>query len=624
MPRMTQRRTSGPGRVALALAALGAIAFITAAAPRGGQLDAEAERWVKTTLATMSLEERIGQMIVPSFESTFVSSDSEAYDRLVSLVHDVHVGGFHVFGGSRPVPGVLLNPTYSGVTLGDPLDAASLLDRLQAIAPVPLLNTADFEAGVGFRMAGATVFPRNMAFGAAGDDQLVYEAGRITGVESRAIGVHVDFAPVVDVNDNPRNPVINTRSFGEDPSAVARLGAAYVRGLQDGGALATLKHFPGHGDTDVDSHLGLPIIRRPRARLDEVELVPFRAGLDAGAAAVMTAHIEMPALDPAPETPATLSAPIVTDLLRGELGFDGLVYTDSMSMQAVADLLDPGEAAVRAVLAGNDVVLHSPDDRAASAGIKAAVAQGRIPAERIARSAERILRAKARLGLHRTRRVNLESVALNVGTRAHRAVAEEASRRGLTLIKDERNEVPLRLGPDARILYLSVLDYPAGWGIASPSRTFAPELRERWPNVTAVELSDRTSRDELDLVRASARGYDAVVAAVFVRTAAYSGRMDLAPPVARLLEDLVPITADTRVPYVTVFFGNPYVATFLPDLPAMLLTFDYYDLAERSAVAALAGEAAIEGRLPISLPGLFDVGHGLRREASRQGLGVGR
>jgi len=602
--------------VSSALTAIAAVALVTAGAT-GGQpsgLDAAAERWVKATLARMSLEERIGQMIVPSFESTFVSSDSEEYDRLVSLVHELHVGGFHVFGGSRPTPGVLLNPTYSAVTLGDPLDAASLLNRLQAIAPVPLLNTGDFEAGVGFRLAGATVFPRNMAFGAAGDERLVYEAGRITAIESRAVAVHVDFAPVVDVNDNPRNPVINTRSFGEDPSAVARLGAAYVRGLQAGGALATLKHFPGHGDTDVDSHLGLPIIRRPRARLDEVELVPFRAGLDAGAAAVMIAHIEMPALDPAPETPATLSAPIVTGLLRGEMGFDGLVYTDSMGMQAVADMLDPGEAAVRAVLAGNDVVLHSPDDRAAFAGIKAAVEQSRIPAERIAQSAERILRAKARLGLHRVRLVNLESVATIVGGRAHRSVAEEASRRGLTLIKDERNEVPLRLAPDARVLYLSVLDYPAGWGIASPSRTFAPELRERWPNVTAVELSDRTSRDEIDLVRASARGYDAIVASVVVRTAAYSGRMDLAPPVARLLQDLVPLTADTGAPYVAVFFGNPYVATFLPELPAMLLTFDYYDLPERSAVRALAGEAAIEGRLPISLPGLFDVGHGLRRE----------
>ena len=438
---MGQRRV-GPGlRLGWAVAAAVTAGAIVAAgaAPRANDgLDRDAERWVKTTLARMSLDEKIGQMLVPSFESTFIASDSDAFDRLVHLVRDDHVGGFHVFGASRPTPGVLLNANYSSVTLGDPFEAASVLDRLQAIAPIPLLNTADFEAGVGFRLAGATVFPRNMAFGAAGDERLAFEAGRITAVEGRAVGVQVDFAPVVDVNDNPRNPVINTRSFGEDPAAVGRFGSAYVRGLQAGGMLATLKHFPGHGNTDVDSHLGLPIIREPRAELDQVELAPFRAGIAAGADAVMIAHIEMPALDPAPETPATFSRPIVTGLLRGELGFGGLVYTDSMSMDAITKMLPPGEAAVRAVEAGNDVVLHSPDDDAALAAIKAAVEKGEIPEARIEASAERILRAKARLGLYRTRRVDLESVATIVGGRQHRKVAEEVSQRSLTLIKDDR------------------------------------------------------------------------------------------------------------------------------------------------------------------------------------------
>jgi beta-glucosidase-like glycosyl hydrolase len=611
---MAQRRVGV--RLVWAVAAVvtaGAIVAAGAARTPDDGLDRDARRWVKKTLAHMSLDEKIGQMLVPSFESTFIASDSDAYDRLVHLVRDDHVGGFHVFGGSRPTPGVLLNAGYSSVTLGDPFEAASVLNRLQAIASIPLLNTADFEAGVGFRLAGATVFPRNMAFGAAGDEQLAFDAGRVTALEGRAVGVHVDFAPVVDVNDNPRNPVINTRSFGEDPAAVARLGAAYVRGLQSGGMLATLKHFPGHGNTDVDSHLGLPIIREPRAELDQVELVPFRAGIAAGADAVMIAHIEMPALDPAPETPATLSRPIVTGLLRGELGFDGLVYTDSMSMDAVTKMLPPGEAAVRAVEAGNDVVLHSPDDDAALAAIKAAVEKGEIPAARIDASVGRILRAKARLGLYRTKAVDLERLPAMVGGREHRRVAEEVSQRSLTLVKDDRNQVPLRVGRDAHVLYLSVLDYPSGWGIAAPSRTFTKGLRDRWPDVTAVELSDRTSRDELDLVRAMAPRYDAIVASVFVRTASYSGRMDLAPPVAQLLRDLVPMTEASGAPYVAVLFGNPYVATFLPELPAILLTYDYYDLPERSAVRALAGEAPIEGRLPIALPGLFPLGEGLMR-----------
>ena len=205
------------------------------------------------------------------------------------------------------------------------------------------MNTADFEAGVGFRIAGATAFPRLMAFGAARDERLAQEAGRMTGEEARALGVHVNFAPVVDVNNNPRNPVINTRSYGEDPQLVGRLAAAYIRGLQSAGVSATLKHFPGHGDTDVDSHLGLPIIRHPRERLDQMELPPFRAGIAAGADAVMTAHIEMPALDPTPKTPTTLSQPIVQGLLRKDLGFGGLIYTDSMGMAGVAPSTMPAK-----------------------------------------------------------------------------------------------------------------------------------------------------------------------------------------------------------------------------------------------------------------------------------------
>jgi beta-N-acetylhexosaminidase len=577
-----------------------------------GPLDRAAQRWVRTTLEKMSVEEKVGQLIVSSFESMFVSTDSDDYDRVANLVSKYRIGGFHVFGGSEPIPRVLLNPTYGSVTLGQPLEAASLLNRLQAISPVPLLNTADFEAGVGFRIAGATAFPRAMAFGAAGDETLAYEAGRVTGVEARALGVHVNFAPVVDVNNNPRNPVINTRSFGEDPARVGALGSAYVRGLQSAGVLATLKHFPGHGDTDVDSHLGLPVIKHPRDRIDRVELPPFRAGISAGAEAVMTAHIEMPALDPTPNTPGTLSAPMV-NLLREQLGFTGLIYTDSMGMEGVTELYAPGEAAVRAIKAGNDVLLHSPDDVAAFEGILAAVKSGEIPLKQVDTSVTRILEAKARVGLHRTKTVTLESIASTLGSRAHREIAREASRRSITLIKDERNQVPLKVSRDAQVLYLSALDYPSGWRIAAPSRTFIPQLRERWPNVTAIELSDRTTGAELELVRAMAPRFDAVVVSTFVRTASFSGRMDMAPSVVRLLQDLARTTERSGQPYVVVMFGNPYTALFLTELPAVLLTYDFYDLAEESAVRALAGEAPITGRLPIALPELFAVGHGLQR-----------
>jgi beta-N-acetylhexosaminidase len=589
------------------------VAQRTAPAP----LDKVAERWVQQTLKSMTLDDKVGQLLVSSFESTYLGSDGEEFTRLSTLVTKHRVGGFHVFGGSELAPSVLLNPNYASVTLGQPLEAASTLNRLQALSRVPLLNTGDFEAGVGFRLAGATVFPRAMAFGAAGDERLAFEAGRITGRETRAIGVHVNFAPVVDVNNNARNPVINTRSFGESPALVSALAGAYVRGLQAGGAAATLKHFPGHGDTDVDSHLGLPVVKHPRERLEQVELPPFKAGMAGGADAVMVAHMEFPAIDPTPGVPATLSRPIVTGFLRNELRFDGVVYTDSMGMRAVSTMMPPGEAAVRAVKAGNDVVLHSPDDVAAFEAVKAAVVRGEIEAAQVDASVTRILRAKARFGLWKEKLVSLEALPTIVGARASHALADEVSRRSITLIKDERNQVPLKLAPGARVLYLSVIDYPTGWGIAAPSRTFIPELQKRWSNVTAIELSDRTTPSELELVRTLASRYDAVVVSLFVRTASFSGRMDLAAPVVRLLQDLAGSTGRSGTPLVAVSFGNPYVATFLTELPALLLTYDFYDRAEASAVRALAGEAPIGGKLPITLPGLFPVGHGLERAGGK-------
>ncbi len=592
---------------------LGWFSISQAQAPLPETLDKTAVQWVEATFKKMSLDDKVGQLVVSSLNSTYLSSDTEIYEALTQKVSKLRVGGFHVFGGTEPIPNVLLNNNYGNVVLGQPLAAASLLNRLQSLSSIPLLNTADFEAGAGFRIQGATVFPRAMAVGAAGDEKLAFESARITALEARAMGVHVNFAPIADVNNNARNPVINTRAFGEQPDAVGRLASAYVRGLHAGGVLATLKHFPGHGDTDVDSHLGLPIINHPRERLEQVELAPFRAGLASGADAVMTAHIQLPALDPSEFSPATLSQPIVTGLLRGQLKFDGLIYTDSMGMDAVARRMPPGEAAARAIKAGNDIVLHSPDDAAAVAGIKAAVEKGEISQAQLDASVRRVLAAKARLGLHKIRLVSLDDVPKIVGGRAHGSVAQELSKRSITLVKDDRNQVPLRVPREASVLYLSILDYASNWRIAAPSRTILPGIRQRWPATTAIELSDRSTTSEIDLVRASAPRYDAIVASVFVRAASGSGRMDLAPSLVRLLSDLARATANSPRPFITVFFGNPYVPAGVTGLPAILLTYDFYDLAEGSALRALTGEAPITGRLPIALPGMAEAGWGIVR-----------
>ncbi len=600
-----------------ALVVVGLLALLLQPAAAQPALDKVAQQWVAATLKKLTLEQLVGQMIFAPLNSTYLSSDSDQYEALVKLIHESHVGGLIAFGGTEPMPNVMLNNTYGPVILGQPLELASLFNRLQAVSALPLLTTADFEWGVAMRVAGTTKFPRAMAFGAAGDPQLAYEAGKVVGLESRAIGVHVDFGPVADVNNNPRNPVINIRSFGEDPARVGAMVNGWVTGLQDAGMLATLKHFPGHGDTDVDSHLGLPIITHPRSRLDTVELPPFQGGMAAGAAGVMVAHMEMPAIDPE-KRPATFSPVIIGDVLRGQMKFDGLIFTDSMKMAAITKMASPGEAAVLAVKAGVDAILDSPDSAAAAAAIVAAVKDGTIPRAQVERSVRRLLESKARLGLHKTRTVNLESATLLTGGRKHEAVAQAVSDRAITLIKDERAMVPLATPRTGSVMYLSVLDYPSGWRIAAPSRTMIPELRARWAATEAFEISDRTTPTELEMVRALAAKFDAVVAGIYVRASSGSGRLDLAPQLEQFLKDIARGTERRKQPFVSVLFGNPYTAMGMPEAPAVMLTYDFSDASARAAIKALAGEMPIGGKLPIALPGMFPIGHGLRRGSAAQ------
>jgi len=341
-------------------------------------------------------------------------------------------------------------------------------------------------------------------------------------------------------------------------------------------------------------------------------VAPFKAAIAAGAEAVMVAHVEMPSLDKT-AGPATFSHPVITGLLREELGFQGLIVSDAMNMNAVTQLGTAGDNAVKAFNAGIDVILDSRDTMGAFLALKGAVESGQIPRARLEASVRRILSAKARLGLHRSRAVSLDNLPSVVGTRRHAALAQQVSDRAVTLIKDERGHVPLKLAPDRSVLYLSVLDYPAQWRIAAPSRTIIPALRARWRDTEAVEVSDVSSPNELALVRTMANRYDAIIAGVYVRTSSGSGRLDLAPPVVRLLQDLARSSARRNQPMVTVFFGNPYVPLVLPELPAMIETYDFTDYAEMSAVRAIAGEIPIGGKLPIALPGLFPVGHGLMR-----------
>jgi beta-N-acetylhexosaminidase len=443
-----------------------------------------------------------------------------------------------------------------------------------------------------------------MAIAATGDVRDALEVGRIIGREARAVGIHLAFAPTVDVNNNPANPVINTRSFGEDPRRVGELAAAFVRGMQSEGVAATAKHFPGHGDTDTDSHLALPVVRSDAARLASVELVPFRASIDAGVVGVMTAHIALPAVG-IDSSPATLEPRIVTTLLRDSLGFRGLAVTDALRMQAVGQGYTPERAAVLAVQAGADILLSPTDVKRAIDAVTAAVVQGVITADRIDQSVRRILELKARTRSARHPIVSLDSLRNTVSAPAHWNVARDIAARAITLLRDSAALVPA--SPEGRfavVTYAPELDIIAG-------RAFAGELRSLAPQTMVARIDPSTSAAELDSVTARLRGADRIIVTTHVRTIEGAGRFAIPPRVAAWIDTLA-----TRERVVVVANGNPYVIAQFPRVGSYMVTYGIDASLERAAARALVGAAPITGRAPISLPGFFAAGDGLRREAA--------
>lgn len=581
---------------------LGTLGVLAPAPPLSAQAEPElsdearTEQWVQEALDALTLRQKIGQLMMPWVLGDFSPADSEAYLRVVEWIEVHEVGGLIVSSGT-------------------PLDVATKLNGLQRRAPYPLLIAADLETGAGFRLrgavhlpggtdlGGATDFPSLMALGASGDRYLAYEMGRITGAEARAVGIHLPFAPVLDVNSNPENPIINTRSFGEDPMVVAGLGGCFLRGVQDYGAVATAKHFPGHGDTDTDSHLALPIIRSGMERLREVELVPFRAAVDAGVGAIMTAHIALPEVAEAPTLPATLSRNILTGLLREEMGFEGLIFTDAMDMEAIDRLFPREEAAVLAVEAGADVILMPPDVEAAIRGIMSAVLSGRIAETRIDESVERILRAKAGAGLHLVRTVDLETIHERVGLGSHLEVAQEIANRSLTLLKNDRGLLPLVGTRSANVLsitYRRTNDLLAG-------RSFNARLRETYPGLQTVVVGAETSEAEYARILADARRADLVVASLYITAVSSAGTVAAPDP---LIDFLQAVSISGR-PNIVVSFGNPYLLSEFPGVQAYLLAWSGAEVSQRAAARALFGEVRIQGRTPTRIPPEFAIGAGI-------------
>ncbi|HEX8905896.1 MAG TPA: glycoside hydrolase family 3 protein, partial [Longimicrobiaceae bacterium] len=588
-------------RTAFLLTTLAACAPRTVAAPAAGLPAAGDGRWVERTLAGLSLRGKVGQMVMPWVSGGYAADDSPEMERLAAWVEREGIGGVVV-------------------SVGMPYSYAAKLNALQRRARVPLLVASDLENGPGMRMAGiyafpyllpqggGTDFPPLMGLGAVGSDSLAYALGRATADEARAVGVHVTFGPVLDVNSNPLNPIINTRSFGEDPALVARLGRAYIRGAREGGLLTTAKHFPGHGDAAEDSHLGLPAIQGDRARLDAVELAPFRAAVAEGIDGVMTAHIAAVGVLGKDAPPATLSPYFMTALLRGEMGFRGVLYTDALDMGGVVNRYGDAEAAVLSVEAGADVLLMPRDVHAAIEAVVAAVRSGRIPESRIDASVRRILIDKERAGLARSRFVSLDSVDRRVGTRAHQELAREIARRSITLARDTQGLVPLAAGA-RRVLVVTYAEAndPVS-GLA-----FARALRQPGRVVVSARADARTSDAELAALRAGADSADVVVVAAFVSPLARSGVIGARGPLPAFVEDL----SRAGKPVIAISFGTPYLLDAFPSVPAYLLAWGGEDVCQEAAALALLGQAPITGRLPVSLPPFYPRGHGLDRPVGR-------
>jgi beta-N-acetylhexosaminidase len=550
--------------------------------------DLQAAADVDHLLRVLTVRDKIAQLVVPWIAGTYAAYDAEAFDRMEMWVDSLHVGGLIV-------------------SVGSPLDIAAKLNRLQERSALPLLIASDLEGGTSIRFNGGTPLPPNMGVAATGSDSAAYQMGRITALEGRAVGVHLAFAPVADVNNNPDNPIINTRSFGEDPESVGRMVAAEVRGVQDHGMLATAKHFPGHGDTGSDSHLGLPVIASDWARLDSVELVPFRSAIAAGVKVVMSAHIALPAIDPGALRPGTVAPNVLTGILRDSLAFDGLVVTDALDMGGIVNTYG-ADASVRAFLAGADLLLQPADPVAAIAAMEAAVAAGEITPERLDASVRRVLEAKRDLGLFERRTVPLDSVPGTVGSARFLDEAREMAAQSIVMVKDVNGTVHgLRRGrpPITLVTFGEEDNRSVGLALAAELRRqgLAPAVLRLWP-------------------ASGSAGYDSAATAlarrpvaIFVtadKPTAWRGSIGLPQRLAAL------IGASARArPTILVSLGNPYLISGLPEVGSYLIGWRSNPVTEEAVARALAGAAPITGRLPISIPPLYPRGWGVERRVSR-------
>lgn len=547
----------------------------------------------------MTLREEVAQLVFIPFAGTAPNARSAQYRKFMRLIRETKVGGL-----------ILVNATNGRIVAkAEPYALGAFLNRMQRLARIPLMVGADFERGASMRVDGTTVFPHAMAFGATGDPSFSRFEGQVTAREARALGVQWVYYPVADVNNNPDNPIINIRSFGENPVDVAAHVRAFIEGAhadKRNYVLATAKHFPGHGDTATDSHLNLPAIPADKERLNNLELVPFKAAIAAGVDSIMTGHIAVPALAPA-DLPATLSPAILTGLLRNELDFKGLVITDALEMAGIAKGFSTGDAAVRALEAGADTLLMPTDPDAAIRAVVNAVESGRISRQRLQESVVRILAAKEKVGLDHKRFVDLEGIGDAVDDPESNVKAQEIATRAVTLVRNKGNMVPLANPERACFVVMAEGRYSTG------GQLFAQEVRKRAPHAALITLDAAMGRQEVEESVSRMQSCDGYAVAAFASVAAYRGTVGLGGELPHAFEMLGALGK----PVTLVALGNPYLLRNFPNVAAYLATYSTVPPSEIAAVKALWGESNITGRLPVSIPGEAKYGEGIQVKATR-------
>ena len=550
-------------------------------------LTKEDKNWIEDTIADLSLHEKCAQLVMPWVLGNFMSADSAEYKRLIKLVKDLKVGGLIFFSG-------------------DILNQAMLTNKMQALADIPLLVAADFERGLGMRLKDGLEFPYAMALAATGDLTLAFKLGKAIAEEARAIGVHQNYAPVADINNHPENPIINIRAFSEDKKIASDFCSAFIKGTTSARVLTTAKHFPGHGNTHIDSHLAMPVINGKKKYLLENELVPFEASIKAGVHSVMVGHLGVPGLEKSSKVTATLSKNVITNLLKKELRFDGLVVTDAMNMDSVTKNFSAAEAAVMAFKAGNDLILFPPDEEIAINAIHSAVERKEIKEVRINESVRKLLSAKRWLQIEENRYPILSEIPKTVGSKKHFALAKTIAEKSITMVKNENSVIPIDKSKYETIFCITITE---GFGNES-EELFQSLIQEKFPESMRALVHEQTNDDYYEEILQSAKKADLIALPSFIKVKAYQGTVSLSKKHETFIHKLL----NMKVPTVLISFGNPYLLSLFPKLNAYLCAYGDTKVSQQAMIKAIVGEIDIQGKLPISIPGTeFKVGHGINQ-----------